>query len=83
MTIKRRIATLEKAILDKPQDDNHMVDVLSFTPEVRRKILDSCFGGKYEEVKQESSLCKNMEERLVIIRKYAIHSVKEALLMQK
>lgn len=81
MSIKNRIATLEKAILDKLQSSNHMTEMHNFTPEDRRKVLDSCFGGKYEEVMQELHQCKNREERSLIYNKYAIRSVKEALLL--
>ena len=78
MSIKNRITTLEKTILDKLQSGS---DVDIFNAEARRKILGSCFGGNLDKVQQELKLCNSEEERRVIIRKYAIRSVKETLSM--
>jgi hypothetical protein len=75
MTIKTRITTLEKAMLDKVQSNN--VDI--FNSEVRQKILASCFGDNLDKAQEEFKLCNSEEERQVIVRKYAIRSVKEAL----
>ncbi len=79
MTIKARISALEKAMLDKLQSGS---DLDIFDAETRRKILGSCFDGNLDKVQQELKLCNSEEKRWVIVRKYAIHSAKEALSME-